>query len=136
VTDGLLFVVRTPHREELSATFDSLRFPTETGQVGVLARAEPNVLAVEPGLVLARRGERITLVATAGGLAHVQAHEVTLLSPFAIVGETGEEVRHALDALMGAPSAEMELRRRIDSLERGLMTESRRRTRRSQERLP
>jgi F0F1-type ATP synthase epsilon subunit len=125
--DALELVVRTPHTEVLRSSVCSLRLPTETGSVGIFPRAERTVIAIEPGLVVARRPVGRLLVATAGGLLRVEAHSATLLSAIAVVGKDPDGVRAVLTDLMTEPSAETELRRRIDALERGLMTQSLRR---------
>jgi len=121
----LRFLVRTPHAEVLRREISSLRVPTETGWVGLLPGAERSVLVVEPGLVVVRSGSSTSLVGTAGGVLRVERHAVTLLASVAVAGDDARAVRQALDALAGEPSAEMELRRRIEALERGLLAESR-----------
>jgi F0F1-type ATP synthase epsilon subunit len=125
----LRFLVRTPHTEVLQREVSSLRVPTETGWVGLLPGAERSVLVIEPGLVVVRSGSTTSLVGTAGGVLRVERDTVTLLASVAVAGEDAQAVREALDTLAGEPSAEVELRRRIEALERGLLAESRTRAR-------
>jgi F0F1-type ATP synthase epsilon subunit len=133
--ESIELIVRTPHAEVLRRSVLSLRVPTETGSVGLLPRAERAVIAIEPGLVIAREPARQLLVATAGGLLRVEPHVVTLLTAIAIVGQDPAGVKAAMDGLMSQPSAESELRRRIDTLERSLMSQSQRRDARGRDRL-
>ncbi len=124
--DGAVrFVVRTPHAEVLRREVWSLRVPTETGWVGLLPGAEESVLVIEPGLVVARSGGMMSLVGTAGGVLRVEHDAVTLLASVAVAGNDARAVREALDALAGESSAEMELRRHIEALERGILAQSR-----------
>ena len=57
----LKLMVRTPREVVVELRVSSIRVPTETGQVGVRPRAEPLVLAVEPGLVLVRREDTLSV---------------------------------------------------------------------------
>jgi len=127
VRDVLELVVRTPHAEVLRRSVTSLRVPTDTGSVGVLPGAERAVLAIEPGLAVAEDANGRILVGTAGGILRLEAARATLLSPLAIVGDDADTVRAEMGALSREPSADMELRRRIDMLERGLAARSQRR---------
>ena len=76
--------MRTPREVVLELDVSSIRVPTETGQVGVRPRAEPFVLAVEPGLVLVRRDETYQFVGTAGGLLRCDGATASLLTPLAV----------------------------------------------------
>ena len=121
----LRFVARTPHAEVLRRDLGGLRVPTETGWVGILPHTEGSVLVVEPGLVLMRQGELTSFAGTAGGILRVEREGVTLLAPIVVSGESVAVVQAALDEVSTQASQEMELRRRIDHLERALMAQSR-----------
>jgi F0F1-type ATP synthase epsilon subunit len=125
----LVLVVRTPREEVVRRRVRAVRVPTETGSVGILPRAERAALVVEPGLVVARGDATFTLVGTAGGLLRIDRDQVILLSPLAIVGDDAGSVRERVAELTRETSAEAELRRHIEMLERGLVAESRRRGR-------
>jgi F0F1-type ATP synthase epsilon subunit len=122
---GLHVVVRTPREVVADAAVRSLRVPTATGQVGVRPRAEATVLAVEPGLVVARDGERSWFLGTAGGILRTAASEAVLLTPIAVRGDDPAAVVAALDAALASPDAEQDLRRAIGRLETGLLRELR-----------
>ncbi len=124
----LVLVVRTPRGEVLRRRVRALRVPTETGAVGILPRAERAALVVESGLVVARGDHAVVLIGTAGGILRIEGDEVVLLSPLAVAGEDAAQVRERIEALTSVTSAERELRRRIETLERGLIAESRRRS--------
>lgn len=124
----LVLIVRTPRGEVLRRRVRALRVPTETGSVGVLPRAERTALVVESGLVVARGDHAVVLIGTAGGILRIEGDEAVLLSPLAVAGEDAAEVRERVEALTSVTSAETELRRRIETLERGLIAESRRRS--------
>jgi F0F1-type ATP synthase epsilon subunit len=123
--DLLLLRVRTPAETVLEARVRSVRVPTETGQVGLRPRIERLVLAVEPGLVLARTEERIRFVGTAGGLLRCDGAEASLLTPLAVAGEREEEVLASLDAALSRPGAEMQARAMLDRLQRSILRELR-----------
>lgn len=118
---SLRFAVRTPREVVLELGAQSLRIPTDTGQVGLRPGCEPNVLAVEPGLVLARTAEGLRFVATAGGLLRCDGHVAVLLTPVAVAGGDARTVRAELDEALAAPRAELELRRAIERLETGML---------------
>jgi F0F1-type ATP synthase epsilon subunit len=124
---ALRLVVRTPQGSVLDERVTSLRVPTDTGQVGLRPRAEAAALLVEPGLVLAKSTGGPLFVATAGGLLHCNGHEVVLLTPLAVVGESSAAVRVELDAALGTPRG-LELRAILQRLETGILSELRRST--------
>jgi F0F1-type ATP synthase epsilon subunit len=122
---GLHVVVRTPREVVAELDVQSLRVPTDTGQVGIRPRAEATVTAIEPGLVLAHTAERVRFVGTAGGLLRADAFEAVLLTPVAVLGEDAAAVVAAVDAALAGPDPERELRRAIERLETGLLREIR-----------
>ena len=81
------FTVRTPHAIVVDEQVDSLRVPTETGQVGLRPRAEAMTLAVETGIVVARTGARTRFVGTSGGLLLSDGAGAVLLTPLAATGD-------------------------------------------------
>jgi F-type H+-transporting ATPase subunit epsilon len=126
-SQALRFVVRTPHAKIFHVRAASLRVPTETGWVGILPGAERSVLVIEPGLVIVRTDHALALVGTGGGVLHIERDRVTLLASIAVLGDDASSVRAALDRMAGESSAEIELRRGMDGIERGLLAQSRRR---------
>lgn len=122
---GLHVVVRTPREVVADLEVQSLRVPTDTGQVGVRPRAEAAVTAVEPGLVLARVGDRMRVIGTAGGLLRVSSSEAVLLTPVAVLGDDAAAVVAAVDEALAGPEGERELRQAIERLEAGLLREAR-----------
>lgn len=119
----LRFIIRTPRQVVLERDVSSLRVPTETGQVGLRPRAEPTVLAVEPGLIVLRMGEDFAYAGTAGGLLHCDGAQASLLTPLAVAGESLDDVQAELDKAMAAPDAEMEVRRTLSRLETSILQE-------------
>lgn len=118
-------IVRTPGGVILERAARSLRVPAESGQVGLRPGGEPQVLAVEPGLAIARAGPDVSYVGTAGGVLTFDGREAVLLTAFGVAGGAMEEVLTALRAALAAPSAEMEARAAIERLERGILKELR-----------
>lgn len=125
--EAFTFVVRTPHGEVLRSRLVSLRVPTETGSVGILAGMERAAIAIEPGLVVGRTADADVFIATAGGILRVERARATLLAAVAVVGRDPASVVAAMTALTATSTAEAELRRRIDKLEQSLVAQSRRR---------
>jgi F0F1-type ATP synthase epsilon subunit len=126
MAEGLLHLtVRTPHAVVLEARLDSLRVPTESGQVGLRPRAERSLLVVEPGLVVAHRGTSPRFLATAGGLLHHRGTEATLFTPIAVVGEGAEEVLQAMERAQAEPDEDREVRHQLGRLEQRILDELR-----------
>lgn len=117
----LRLTVHTPHEVALRAEVDSLRVPTESGQVGLRPGAEGSLLVVEPGLVLVRESTGVRFVATAGGLLRHRDNECTLFTPVAVVGSSADEVRRALDRVLSVPTDEMNTRRQLGRLEQRIL---------------
>ncbi len=116
-------IVRTPSETIVDQHVAALRIPTQTGQVGLRPRGEPTVLAVEPGLILLRTAGGHRYAGTAGGLLHTNGQSASLLTPLAVVGDDAESVSRQLDALLSAPSEEMEARRTLGRLETRILQE-------------
>ena len=121
----LKLVVHTPREVVLEVDVSSIRVPTETGQVGVRPRAEPLVLAVEPGLVLMRRDDTFEFVGTAGGLLRCDGVTAWLLTPLAVIGHDQDEVIDAIEEALAQPSVEMEARATLGRLESSILRELR-----------
>lgn len=121
----LMISIRTPNDSVFEGEGVSLRVPTETGQVGLRPRSEPNVLAVEPGLVVLKTARSTRYAGTAGGLLHVDGHSAVLLTPIAVVGDDMQSVSKQLDAILSEPSEEMEVRRNLNRLETRMLRELR-----------
>ena len=120
---SLRFVVRTPNETILDEEVDSIRVPTQSGQVGLRPRGEPNVMAVEAGLIVFRSNNGTRYAGSAGGMLHADRHAVSLLTPLAVVGEDIESVKYQLDVLLAAPNEEMEVRRTLGRLETRILQE-------------
>jgi F0F1-type ATP synthase epsilon subunit len=119
--------IRTPHADVLDRAVDSVRVPTETGQVGLRARREAVVLVVEPGLLVVRAGASVSFAATAGGMLRVDGDGAELLTPFAVVGSAADAVVADLERQRAAPDSELAARRRLGELEERIMHEVARR---------
>jgi F0F1-type ATP synthase epsilon subunit len=117
--------VRTPQQVVLDASVTSLRIPADTGQVGLRPRSEPAAFVVEPGLVLADGPDGLVFLASAGGLLRCDGREAVLLTPFAVIGASADSVRAALERVLGAPRADLELRAALQRLETGILKELR-----------
>lgn len=122
----LRIIVRTPHDVVIDTRVASARVLTETGQVGLRARMEPLVLAVEPGLVLLRLDHGIAFVGSAGGLLSCDESQATLFTPLAVTGPDAGAVQRALDRALAEPGAEQKVRATLDKLEGRILTELRR----------
>jgi len=118
-------VVRTPREIAIELEATSIRVPTETGQVGLRARVEPLVLAVEPGLVLVRHEQAYQFVGTAGGLLRCDGTTASLLTPLAVRGDDEESVIASLEKALAQPSAEMEARETLGRLQSSILRELR-----------
>jgi len=122
----LRLVVRTPEGAVFDEAVTSLRLPTDTGQLGLRPRAEPTVVVVEPGLLLAKVQDELRFLATAGGLLRCDGFRATLLTPVAVIGDSERGVARALDETLRAPRADLELRAALQRLETGILLELRR----------
>ena len=125
-TPPLRFIVRTPHETVVEMPATSIRVLTETGHVGIRHHMEPVVLPIEAGLVLARVGDRVTLVGAAGGLLSSDGHNVTLFTPVAVVGTDPAAVQRALNDTLTSPDSELAIRARLGRLEGRILAELRR----------
>jgi len=119
----LHITIRTPSETVVDRDVAALRVPTQTGQVGLRPRSEPTVLAVEAGLIVVRLEGGTQYAGTAGGLLHTDGHSASLLTPLAVAGEDVDSVSRQLDALLSAPSEEMEVRRTLGRLETRILQE-------------
>lgn len=124
-TDTIHFIVRTPSETVFEGDALSLRVPTETGQVGLRARAEATVLAVESGLVVIKTRTGLKYAGTAGGLLHCDGKKASLLTPLAVVKDDIDSVSSELDRMLGTPSQEMEIRQALGRLEQKILHELR-----------
>jgi F0F1-type ATP synthase epsilon subunit len=122
---SLHLTVRTPHALIVELDVVSLRVPVDTGEVGLRPRGEATVLAVEPGLVLARTASVLRFLGTAGGLLRSDGQRAVLLTPLAVLGGDGAGVLEALAAALATPDPEIDLRRAIERLEAGILQELR-----------
>ena len=121
----LQLIIRTPSQTVVQQRVSSIRVPTQTGHVGLRPRGEPTVLAVEPGLIVLKLGDVTRYAGTAGGLLHTSRSAASLLTPLAVVGDDLESVASRLDALVSAPSEEMDVRRTLGRLESRIVQELR-----------
>jgi F0F1-type ATP synthase epsilon subunit len=124
--ERLRFVIRTPHEIVVDARVEAARVPTESGQVGLRPRQEPFALVLEAGLCIVR-GDATRLAATAGGLLEADRDTATLYTPFAVVGERGEDLLAALERALATPDSELAARRRLGELEQHIVQELRQR---------
>jgi F0F1-type ATP synthase epsilon subunit len=122
---ALRVTIRTPSETIVDQDVAAARVPTQTGQVGLRPRGEPTVLAVEAGLIVLRLNGGTWYAGTAGGLLHTNGKVASLLTPLAVAGDDVESVSRQLDALLSAPSEEMEVRRTLGRLETRILQELR-----------
>lgn len=122
-TSALHLVIRTPRDIVLEADVISIRVPTETGQVGLRRGCEPTVLAVEPGLILARLRDRTRFAGTAGGLLRCDGRLASLLTPVGVIGDELNAVLEELDRTLSAPNTEQEVRAMLKRLEKNILEE-------------
>ena len=122
----LQLIVRTPRELVAELTVRSLRFPTDTGWVGLRRGCEAAVYAIEPGLILAQTSSRRMLfLATGGGLLRCEGQAAILLTPVVVSGDDVEQVRTRLEQALVEPTADVELRHAIARLENGILHELR-----------
>jgi F0F1-type ATP synthase epsilon subunit len=129
VADGLRLEIRTPQGLVFSEEVAAVRVPTETGFVGLRPLGEPFVLAVEPGLIVVRKGGDEWFAATAGGLLDTDRRQCALLTPFAAIGRSESEMEVLLDQTLATPPSEIVARRRLEELEQQIIQELSRRSR-------
>lgn len=125
MSDELHLLIRTPHEIVFDETIVSARLPTPTGQVGLRPRAEPLLLAIEPGLVLLRFEGGTHFAATAGGLFESDREKAVLYTPFGVTGDDAERVLDALEQALATPGGDVQLRRRLGELEEHIVREVR-----------
>lgn len=123
MSESLRFMIRTPHESILDGNVQSVRIPTETGQVGLRPRQEPLLLAVEPGLLLLRSDSAPRFAATAGGLLRCDRRQCLLYTPFAVLGDDEAEVLAALSRALATPDSELLARRQLGELEHRIVEE-------------
>ena len=121
---SLELIIRTPHEVVVKAPLLGARVPTPTGMVGLRPRGEPQLLAIEPGLVILRDGAP-RFAATAGGLLECDRERALLYTPFAVVGDDEGEVLAALDRASALPDGELALRRQLGEIEQRIVRELR-----------
>ncbi|MCA9134799.1 MAG: hypothetical protein KDA45_16640, partial [Planctomycetales bacterium] len=122
---GLQFIIRTPKETVVDEPFNSLRVPTQSGQVGLRPWGEATLLAVEPGLIVLKSDSKVRYAGSAGGLLHSDGRSASLLTPLAVVGDDLPSVSRQLDDLLSAPSEEAEVRRMLGRLETRILRELR-----------
>lgn len=122
----LRFTLRTPHDVIVDAPVTSARVLTETGHVGLRARMEPVVLAIEAGLVLLRVDGGTRFAGSAGGLLSCDGVQATLFTPLGVVGDDATAVQASLDRALAEPGAEQKVRASLDRLEGRILSELRR----------
>ena len=115
--------IRAPRELIWEGAVPSLRVPTETGQVGLRFHCEPMVLAIEAGLVLAKDGELLTFIGTAGGLLTTDGQDVTIATPMAVVGKDRQEVMAALESALRVSDEETEARQLFSRLQESILHE-------------
>lgn len=125
MAEQLRLVIRTPRGAVFDGPVRSVRISTESGQVGLRARQEPLVLAVEPGLLILHKDTGTHFAATAGGLLESAREQSALYTPFAVLGAAGAEVLEALDRALATPDAELAARRRLGEIEQRILRQLR-----------
>ena len=121
--DALQVTIRTPDAQVFQAEVRSVRVPSDSGWVGLRPGGEPLVLAVDPWLIVMHDAVGPYFAATAGGLLRSDRAHCTLLTPYAAVGRSEQEMEDTLSQLRNAPTAELLARRRLEELEQRVMSE-------------
>ena len=121
--EPLHVIIRTPSETVLEIDCNSIRVPTQSGQVGLRPGSEASVLAVEAGLIVIKHQQGTQYAGTAGGLLRNQGSQIRLLTPLAVSGNDVESVSQQLDVLLAAPSEEMEVRQALGRLETRILQE-------------
>jgi F0F1-type ATP synthase epsilon subunit len=122
----LHFIVRTPHAVAVEIDVHSIRIPTESGQVGLRPQIEPQIIAVEAGLVLVRNGPHdMRFIGTAGGLLVAEKVRATLMTPLALSGADRSSIMDQLQKALGEPNDEMQARAMLANLEEEIISEMR-----------
>jgi F0F1-type ATP synthase epsilon subunit len=116
-------VVRTAQAVVLAAAVRGLRVPTPTGQVGLRPGEERLTSVVEPGLILLNATAGQLFAASAGGLLEADRRVATLFTPYAVVGESPEQVLRALEQASQVPGGELRIRHRMAELEQRIVHE-------------
>jgi F0F1-type ATP synthase epsilon subunit len=123
----LHFTVRTPHDVILEIEARSIRIPTESGQAGLRPQNEPQIVAVEPGLLVVHTDGNVTrFVGTAGGLLVTERARATVMTPLAVVGSDRDSIIKQLQTALGEPNEEMHARAMLVNLEDEILRELRR----------
>jgi len=122
---SLKLIVRTPRELVAELTLQSVRFPTDTGWVGLRRGCEAAVYAIEPGLILAQTPQQMIFLATGGGLLRCEGQVAILLTPVVVSGNDAQQVRTRLERALVEPTADVELRHAIARLETGILHELR-----------
>ena len=123
----LHFIVRTPHEVILETEARSIRIPTESGQVGLRPQNEPQIIAVEAGLVLLHtEHDETRFIGTAGGLLVAERLRATLMTPLAVFGSDRNSIIDQLQTALGEPNEEMQARAMLANLEEEIISEMRR----------
>ena len=127
--NSLHLIVQTPHNTALEIDIGSLRFPTQSGQVGLRPRSEAALFAVETGIVQIHRTRSDeaspVFLATAGGLLLNDGVRAMLLTPLAFTGSNESEIIQQLDDALRHPDSELGARVTLSKLEGRILTELR-----------
>jgi F0F1-type ATP synthase epsilon subunit len=103
----------------------AIRVATQTGMVGLRRHGEAIVLALVPGLVVVRTHDGERFAATAGGLLDNHRTAATLLTPYAVVSSSEDEILAVLAEMFATPDTELTARRKLAELERRILDEVR-----------
>lgn len=115
--------IRTPSAALFDGAVLGVRVPTQTGMVGLRPGGEALVLVVVPGLIVMRTAEGERFAATAGGLLDSDHAGVTLLTPYAAVGSSEDEILAALAEMFAHPDSQLVARRKLEELEQRILLE-------------
>lgn len=116
-------IVQTPSGVQVDELVQSARVVTESGHVGVRPRMETQILAIEPGLVLARLPESMLYIGTAGGLMMCDGTTISVSTPLAVFADDEVKVIEELGRTLQKPSRELEVRNTIDRLQTSILNE-------------
>lgn len=101
----MILRIITPERVALEEEIDQVTLQTKEGQITVLPNHEQLVSLLIPGEAVVLRGTTVQPLALAGGIVHIRAQEIIVLSDTAervedIIIEQAQEARQRAEKLL------------------------------------
>jgi len=104
----LNLVVVTPERQLFASKVDSVRLPTDMGQIGILPHHTELITTISEGELIARQKDEVYRFALHGGFAQIMGDEVIVLA------DSAERVED-----IDMERAELALERAVEALQKG-----------------